>query len=216
MAKFINTVDVLGDDAVIDSIINGSITEYHDDSVTILFQGAFRACAAMTNIDCPAVTKIESGALRDCVNLASVNLPSVTSISGYSFSRSKITSVRFPLKITLGNYAFTSCSQLAKADFAALNSVGYDTLAYCKSLVALIIRGTENVANNTSYTALRYTPIAGYTNVSKAPGYIYVPSALVDSYKAATNWSTFGDQFRALEEYTVDGTVTGELDETKI
>lgn len=40
--------------------------------------------------------------------------------------------------------------------------------------------------------------------------------ALVDSYKAATNWSTYATQFRALEDYTVDGTITGELDSTKI
>ena len=47
-------------------------------------------------------------------------------------------------------------------------------------------------------------------------GYIYVPRALVDSYKSATNWSTYASQFRALEDYTVDGTIMGELDESKI
>jgi hypothetical protein len=31
-----------------------------------------------------------------------------------------------------------------------------------------------------------------------------------------TNWTTFSAQFRALEDYTVDGTTTGELDESKI
>ena len=41
-------------------------------------------------------------------------------------------------------------------------------------------------------------------------------AALVDSYKAATNWSTYADQIRALEDYTVDGTTTGALDETKV
>lgn len=45
---------------------------------------------------------------------------------------------------------------------------------------------------------------------------IYVPAALIDSYKAATNWSAYANQFRALEDYTVDGTITGELDESKI
>jgi len=47
-------------------------------------------------------------------------------------------------------------------------------------------------------------------------GYIYVPAALIEEYKSATNWSTYATQFRALEDYTVDGTITGELDETKI
>jgi hypothetical protein len=39
---------------------------------------------------------------------------------------------------------------------------------------------------------------------------------LVDEYKAATNWSTYAGRIRALEDYTVDGTITGELDESKI
>jgi hypothetical protein len=47
-------------------------------------------------------------------------------------------------------------------------------------------------------------------------GYIYIPSALIENYKGATDWSNYADQFRALEDYTVDGTITGELDETKI
>ena len=54
------------------------------------------------------------------------------------------------------------------------------------------------------------------TLIKSGTGYIYVPRALLADYQAATNWSTFADQFRALEDYTVDGTTTGELDETKI
>ena len=54
------------------------------------------------------------------------------------------------------------------------------------------------------------------TPITFGTGYIYAPRALVDSYKAATNWSTYADQICALEDYTVDGTTTGALDETKI
>ena len=54
------------------------------------------------------------------------------------------------------------------------------------------------------------------TPIASGTGYIYVPRALVDSYKVATNWATYAAQFRALEDYTVDGTVTGDLDESKI
>ena len=34
--------------------------------------------------------------------------------------------------------------------------------------------------------------------------------------KTASIWSTYASQIRALEDYTVDGTVTGELDPSKI
>ena len=78
-----------------------------------------------------------------------------------------------------------------------------------RALIALILR-SETMATLAGTNALSSTPIASGT------GYIYVPSALIEDYKVATNWSTYADQFRALEDYTVDGTITGELDESKI
>ena len=39
------------------------------------------------------------------------------------------------------------------------------------------------------------------TPIESGTGYVYVPSALVDSYKSATNWSTYADQIRAIENY---------------
>ena len=39
------------------------------------------------------------------------------------------------------------------------------------------------------------------TPIKSGAGYIYVPAALVDSYKAATNWSVYADQIRAIEDY---------------
>ena len=53
------------------------------------------------------------------------------------------------------------------------------------------------------------------TPIKSGNGYIYVPFALIEQYKAATNWSTYAAQFRALEDYTVDGTITGGLDPAK-
>lgn len=77
------------------------------------------------------------------------------------------------------------------------------------SLTALIL-SSSTICTLSNTQALTGTPIKSGT------GYIYVPRALVDSYKTATNWSTYAAQFRALEDYTVDGTTTGDLDETKI
>ena len=80
----------------------------------------------------------------------------------------------------------------------------------CLAMSALILRNTDGICSLIKANAFDSTPITSGT------GYIYVPSALIEQYKAATNWSTYASQFRALEDYTVDGTVTGALDETKI
>ena len=81
--------------------------------------------------------------------------------------------------------------------------------ANMNGLKALLLR-------NESLCSLSNTNAFSNSTVKTGTGYIYVPATLVDSYKAATNWSTYASQFRALEDYTVDGTITGELDESKI
>ena len=66
MAEFINTIDVLGDDAVIDSIIERTITEFKDDVITTVGQYAFYGCTALTVVDVPNVTRIEQNAFCKC------------------------------------------------------------------------------------------------------------------------------------------------------
>ena len=45
------------------------------------------------------------------------------------------------------------------------------------------------------------TSVFSDTPISKGTGYIYVPKALVESYQAHEKWSTYADQFRAIEDY---------------
>ena len=164
MAEFINTIDVLGDDAVIDSIIDRTITEFKDDKLTKIGDYAFHGCTALTEVDLPNVTELKT-------------------------------------------YAFNGCTALEMADFGAVTSFS-SSFTKCTSLISLILRTPSVVTLSGGHFS--DTPIASGT------GYIYVPRALIEDYKVATNWSAYADQFRALEDYTVDGTVTGELDETKI
>jgi hypothetical protein len=137
--SFVNTVDIIGDEALTNSILNGSITEIADNRVTSVGDSAFRGCSALIRADFPSVTGIYNTAFYDCSVLATLILRSET-----------------------------MC-----------------TLYYTGSFDG--------------------SPIAAGT------GYIYVPSALYDSYLADSKWSIYANQFRKLEDYTVDGTVTGEF-----
>lgn len=110
---------------------------------------------------------------------------------------------------SIGEYAFASCTSLTTADFPAATVIGLAAFYGCDALKALLLRG-NNVCTLSFVNAFSSTAIASGT------GYIYVPSALIEQYKAATNWSTYAAQFRALEAYTIDGTVTGELDPSKV
>lgn len=119
----------------------------------------------------------------------------VTIIGRYGLAGcTKLTSVVLPAVRTTDGSSLNGCSGLIKADFSNLQNIRYSTFYSNKKLVTLIIR-TQVVAKLENTNAFRDTPIASGT------GYVYVPSALVNSYKSATNWSTYADQIRAIEDY---------------
>lgn len=128
-------------------------------------------------------------------NLKSVDLPNVTSIGLYSFQAAGLLSVTLPKLTSVAASAFVGCTSLVTADFHALTKI--DILAFKNSskFTSLILRNTSRVCTLSNVNAFTSTPIASGT------GYIYVPRSLVDSYKAATNWSTYAAQIRAIEDY---------------
>ena len=119
----------------------------------------------------------------------------VTIIGKYGLAGcTKLTSVVLPAVRIMDGHSMNGCSELIKADFSNLQTIRYSTFYINNKLVTLIIR-TQVVAKLDKTSAFTGTPIASGT------GYVYVPSALVDSYKSATNWSTYANQIRAIEDY---------------
>lgn len=218
MSDFINTIDVLGDDVVAGSIIDRSITEFKDNLVSNVGDYAFRSasslsavdlpnatsigdyafyyCKALTTADFPLVTSLGSYAFCQCTALTTADFPAVTSIFSNAFDGcSSLATVDFPLVTSISSYAFRYCSKLTTVDFPAVTNIENYAFYNCLMLKALVLRSETLCPLKNTYT-LESTPIANGT------GYVYVPDALVDSYKAATNWSTYADQIRPLSEYT--------------
>lgn len=157
------------------------------------------------------VTKVNGYAFTGLSSLTSISLPNVTTVNNYGFWRcgNNLISVDLPKATKIGDYSFYYCQGLTSLDLPKATSVGYQTFHYCSALATVILR-SETMVTSTDSTVFKNTPIESGT------GYIYVPSALVDTYKAHARWKTYANQFRALESYTVDGTITGALDATKI
>jgi hypothetical protein len=130
------------------------------------------------------VTKLRTGVFAGCNKLVRVVLPSVTYVS---------------------EYALQYCTSLKTADFGSLTGMNYSVFYNSTALERLFLRNEETLCTIANTSVFYKTPIANGT------GYIYVPKALIEDYKSATNWSTFAEQFRALEDYTTDGTTTGDV-----
>ena len=80
-------------------------------------------------------------------------------------------------------------------DLPMVESISNYGFRYCSKLKAVILRKTDSICTLGGTTAF-----AG-SGISSKAGYIYVPSALIEEYKGATNWSKFSTQFRAIEDY---------------
>jgi surface protein len=128
-------------------------------------------------------------------------------------------------RVTSMNYMFQDCYKLEKVDISyykiSSTSSSSDIFTNCYVLKAVIIRGFGTSYTLKSNAFSNCYHLTGTVNETYNPNgdkdcYIYVPSTMVDTLKSATNWSAYADQIRALEDYTVDGTVNGELDESKV
>lgn len=177
----------------------GNLTHASVPKVTTIGEWAFRQCGKLESIDTPLVTRVLASAFQDAKVAQIPNMENVTVIGNSSFRSCPLTEINLPSISAIDDWAFYGCAQLTKADLGAgfyygRGNLAGQTFGNCAALETVIVRGTNLLAMQ-NVSALANTPIANGT------GYIYVPRALVDSYKVATNWATYASQIRAIEDY---------------
>lgn len=167
-------------------------------------------------------TMVDEYAFHRNDSIISASFPLATTIGGFAFSHCYyLTTVSIPSASYIGPGAFSQCHRLVTVDISKTDSIYNATFSGCYSLAGVVLR-SEVVCSLVFEDTFDECPhFMGTIDTNFNPnglkdGYFYVPSHLVEDYRVATNWAKFADQFRALEDYTVDGTTTGALDESKI
>jgi hypothetical protein len=147
-------------------------------------------------LDNSLATSLRQRVFQGATKLIEVNLPSVTSAGNYAFYQySGLVTAKLPKLTTMSTQVFYSCTKLKHADCGQVTNIPAQTFNACSALTELILRKTGSICTLSNVNAVNNTPIGQGT------GYVYVPAALVDTYKTATNWSTFANQIRAIEDY---------------
>lgn len=196
---------------------NSKITAVKAPNATDIEERAFYSCGSMAKIDASEVKSIGTYGLAYCYDLAELNFPKLETIGTYGFyyCSSVQGDLVFPALSAATTQCFSRMSNITSIDLPVCKSIADQVFRYCSKLRTIILRSTTlcTLGNiNTFYNM----PFGS----GQVGGKIYVPAILVESYKTAARWSTiygYGtNEFRALEDYTVDGTITGALDTSKI
>ena len=140
----------------------------------------------------PECVTVGDSAFRNSTALQSINLPKCESIAGSAFlSCNNLTAINLPCIKTIGNLAFNSDTRLATVTIGdACTNINGNVFFGCTSLTSFTCYATTPPALGTG--------VFTNTPIQTADGKIYVPSASVDTYKAASGWSTWSSKIEAI------------------
>lgn len=192
-----------------------SLTEARFDLIETISTGCFSSCRNLTSFYGPMVKTVNNYGFYSSglTAIDSSNFPNLETINNSSFSYCKnLRSVKLSGAASLEQSCFSNCSQLEYVDLNDVSKLSYGMFPQCPNLKAVIIRllsgGTAPSIYSNYFTS---TPLhTGYTG-SDTIGYLYVPRAYYENYTSLSDI-----RVRVLEDYTIDGTTTGELDPNKI
>ena len=145
------------------------------------------------------------------IEIDGVEQPTVEST--YTFSTIGEHTVKYTLidPTSIGNFAFNYCNSLTNIVIPdSVTSIGANAFRNCSGLTSVDIPNSvtsitgyafENCSSLTRVTCLATTPPAlsrydVFKNTNNCP--IYVPAESVDTYKAASNWSSYASRIQAI------------------
>ena len=218
-----NSVTTIGDQAFYGC--NGLTSITIPNRVSSIGNQAFSYCRGLTSMivnsgnsiydsrnNCNAIIRTSTNSLiTGCQNTVIPN--TITSIDQYAFgSCTGLTSITIPDSVTtIGEHAFMGCSGLISITIPnSVTFIGQNAFWHCTSLTSVTIgNGVTSIRNGafsgcsglTSFTIQAASPptldnLYTFDGTNNCP--IYVPSASVETYKAATNWSSLASRIQAI------------------
>ena len=159
------------------------------NSITSIKESTFYSCYSLTSITIPdSVTNIGNSIFNSCYSLASITIPNgITSVGDSAFHNCRsLASITIPNGITsVGDSIFNNCYSLASITIPnGITSVGDSAFKNCRGVVFYDFTACTTVPTLASTTAFTGIP---------ADCKIRIPAALVNAWKAATNWATYAD-----------------------
>ena len=206
---------------------NTKISGFTHSTITSLPDQTFAYCSYLSKVIVPAVTTIGQNCLTQLgsqiaagVSASNCDFGSLKNIGNYGFYKANLvgdwtfTKVEtigsrgfaetvyqsnkpmlhfdFPVCTTLGQYCFYGNARLETLKIPSVTSIPANSLNNCTKLKWIQIGGTsDRIVTVVSSAGL---------NTCSALTAIYVPDALVNDYKTASNWSSYANKIKGYSD----------------
>ena len=199
LQSLIKKVNKIGTGGLIRSLLDGTITEYTDETIESVIAYGIYGKSSLVKIDLPNCTHVGTCGIRANSALKTLLLPNLLNATGEAFNgNSKLSELIIPKAyLSSANYMFMGCTSLKIVDCFKI-VMQTSCFGGCSNLENLIFRDATTLS---SLNNLSNMPSTTPVLREGTKGYIYVPKNLVENYKVATNWSVYANKFRAIEDW---------------
>lgn len=161
---------------------------------TFLGPYAFGDCYRLESLNIPKIDTLDSRCFDHCYALNNLDLSNITKVRNYALEDNGFGTITLPSCTSLGIDIGYGGTRVSTVDLTNNITLVANNFRQAFSLVHLILR-SNTLCQLSNTTAFIGTPIAN------GLGWIYVPSDLVNTYKNASNWSSFASQIVPISEY---------------
>lgn len=163
------------------------------NSVKTIGNSAFSYSTTIVECSLPSgIETIGESAFRSAISLAYINLPNgVTSVGNYAFRDClNFRYINIPNSLTtISEGLFYNCDGLSDIELhSGITSIGVDAFRNCDGMYTMTL-------HSTTPPTLGSNALSGTSANLK----IYVPSSAVNTYKAASGWSTYANNIYAIQ-----------------
>lgn len=200
MNTLVNKVREIGYNDVMRSILDGSIEEYVDYEITNLRVRAFGDCKKLQKAVIPNVSDVGTSIFANCSALTEVDLSGLVTLNATLFQSCTslpeiVLNNIVSCNTSNGSSTFGDCTILKRVSFLGMLTlqIGSSTFQNCNTLDTLVFGQDCSLGHITGLSAI--------PKVKTGECFFYFPKSLVEKKKTDTNWSTFADLIRAIEDY---------------
>lgn len=183
-----------------------------------LASNAFKSSYSLKYVLAPSTVALTSTIFLDCSSLQYINVTKSSNTVSAFHSCYVLKSVSLAPGQTIGSYMFQHCRALESIALPmGVTTINPSAFLGCLALTSFVIPKTVKTISGAAFSGCKGVKYYDFSRHEAVPTVsstsfnnissdckIIVPDGLVDEWKAATNWATYGDYIVGVSEYNLN------------